>query len=194
MCLSKGLTGGMLALGATSATDEIFDVPQRRSAEDVLPRPLFRGQPLACAVARASLRTHEGAGDLGEHPTDRIGSPGVRAAVKVIANGSLTAGGGYHAGFRGDDSIGGEQGLFPWCVTVLSRVTRLQRAPQALGQHGLLTPSLLHFRGTTGAPLRRSLGRSEPALKTMHRFQTRILRGRVSSAQTRLGITCLRTR
>lgn len=56
VCLSKGLTGGFLPLGATVAREEIFRAflsPDRR-------RTLFHGHsytanPLACAAARASL-------------------------------------------------------------------------------------------------------------------------------------------
>ena len=56
ICLSKGITGGMLALGATACTQEIFDafLSEDRS------RTFFHGHsytanPLACAVANASL-------------------------------------------------------------------------------------------------------------------------------------------
>lgn len=57
ICLSKGITGGFLPLGATVATEEVFEAfrsPDRR-------RTLFHGHsytanPLACAAARASLR------------------------------------------------------------------------------------------------------------------------------------------
>jgi adenosylmethionine-8-amino-7-oxononanoate aminotransferase len=56
MCLSKGLTGGFLPMGATVAREEIFRAflsPDRR-------RTLFHGHsytanPIACAAARASL-------------------------------------------------------------------------------------------------------------------------------------------
>jgi adenosylmethionine-8-amino-7-oxononanoate aminotransferase len=56
MCLSKGLTGGFLPLGATVAREEVFQAfssPDRR-------RTLFHGHsytanPIACAAAQASL-------------------------------------------------------------------------------------------------------------------------------------------
>ncbi len=56
ICLSKGLTGGFLPLGATVTTEEVFEAfrsPDRR-------RTLFHGHsytanPIACAAARASL-------------------------------------------------------------------------------------------------------------------------------------------
>lgn len=56
MCLSKGITGGALPLGATVATDEIF---QAFLSED-RHRTLFHGHsytanPIACAAGRASL-------------------------------------------------------------------------------------------------------------------------------------------
>jgi adenosylmethionine---8-amino-7-oxononanoate aminotransferase len=57
VCLSKGLTGGFLPMGATVFREEIFEAfrsPDRR-------RTLFHGHsytanPIACAAARASLR------------------------------------------------------------------------------------------------------------------------------------------
>jgi adenosylmethionine-8-amino-7-oxononanoate aminotransferase len=56
ICLSKGITGGMLAMGATACTQKIFDafLSEDRS------RTFFHGHsytanPLACAVANASL-------------------------------------------------------------------------------------------------------------------------------------------
>ena len=56
LCLSKGLTGGFLPLGATVSTEEVFRAfrsPDRR-------RTLFHGHsytanPIACSAARASL-------------------------------------------------------------------------------------------------------------------------------------------
>jgi adenosylmethionine---8-amino-7-oxononanoate aminotransferase len=56
MCLSKGLTGGTLPLGATAATDEIFDAFLSEDRR----RTLFHGHsytanPIACAAGRASL-------------------------------------------------------------------------------------------------------------------------------------------
>jgi adenosylmethionine-8-amino-7-oxononanoate aminotransferase len=56
MCLSKGLTGGFLPLGATLATERIFE--RFRSSERT--RAFFHGHsytanPLACAAAVASV-------------------------------------------------------------------------------------------------------------------------------------------
>ena len=56
ICLSKGLTGGTLPLGATVATDEIFEAFLSEDRH----RTLFHGHsytanPIACAVGRASL-------------------------------------------------------------------------------------------------------------------------------------------
>jgi adenosylmethionine-8-amino-7-oxononanoate aminotransferase len=56
VCLSKGLTGGFLPLGATVTTEEIFEA----FAGDDRRRTFFHGHsftanPLACAAARASL-------------------------------------------------------------------------------------------------------------------------------------------
>jgi adenosylmethionine-8-amino-7-oxononanoate aminotransferase len=56
MCLSKGLTGGFLPLGATAATEQIFEAFRSEDRR----RTLFHGHsytanPIACAAARASL-------------------------------------------------------------------------------------------------------------------------------------------
>lgn len=55
-CLSKGLTGGFLPLGATAVTEEIFEAFRSSDRRHTL----FHGHsytanPLACAAARASL-------------------------------------------------------------------------------------------------------------------------------------------
>ena len=57
LCLAKGLTGGMLPLAATLATEELFAAFLSESRA----RALFHGHthtanPLTCAVARASLQ------------------------------------------------------------------------------------------------------------------------------------------
>jgi adenosylmethionine-8-amino-7-oxononanoate aminotransferase len=57
ICLSKGITGGFLPLGATAVREEIFD----RFVSEDRSRMFFHGHsytanPIACAAARASLR------------------------------------------------------------------------------------------------------------------------------------------
>jgi adenosylmethionine---8-amino-7-oxononanoate aminotransferase len=63
MCLSKGLTGGFVPLGATLATEALF----AEFASDDRTRTLFHGHsftanPVACAAARASLALLDEAG------------------------------------------------------------------------------------------------------------------------------------
>lgn len=56
ICLSKGLTGGVLPLGLTVATDEIYEAflaPEKTKA--LLHGHSFTGNALACAVACANL-------------------------------------------------------------------------------------------------------------------------------------------
>lgn len=56
VCVSKGLTGGVLPLGLTIATQEIFeafDVPDKAKA--LLHGHSYTGNPLSCAAALASL-------------------------------------------------------------------------------------------------------------------------------------------
>ncbi len=69
ICLSKGITGGFLPLGATVATERIFET----FLSDDRRRTLFHGHsytanPIACAAARASLRLHT-TGPSHEHRT-----------------------------------------------------------------------------------------------------------------------------
>ena len=61
VCLSKGLTGGMLPLGATLATDVIYEVLGTGAVRDrFLHGHSFTANPIACAVALASFRLLEG--------------------------------------------------------------------------------------------------------------------------------------
>ena len=60
MCLSKGITGGVMALGATAATERIYEAflgaePNRTFYHG----HSFTGNPLACAAANASLEIFE---------------------------------------------------------------------------------------------------------------------------------------
>jgi len=60
ICLSKGLTGGVLPLGLTVATQEIFDafdVPDKTKA--LLHGHSYTGNPLSCSAALASLDIFE---------------------------------------------------------------------------------------------------------------------------------------
>jgi len=56
VCLSKGLTGGVMSLGLTVATEEIYNAflaPEKTKA--LLHGHSYTGNPLACAVACANL-------------------------------------------------------------------------------------------------------------------------------------------
>jgi adenosylmethionine-8-amino-7-oxononanoate aminotransferase len=107
ICLSKGLTGGTLPLGATVATDEIFDAFLSEDRH----RTLFHGHsytanPIACAAGRASLalldddcaarrdsinRAHiRGIAGLEGHP--RVRNPRV---IGTVAAFDLAGGSGY---------------------------------------------------------------------------------------------------
>ncbi len=60
MCLGKGLTGGAITLGATLATDEIFNSFLSNKPEDAFMHgPTFMANPLACSAANASLDLFE---------------------------------------------------------------------------------------------------------------------------------------
>jgi adenosylmethionine-8-amino-7-oxononanoate aminotransferase len=96
MCVGKALTGGYLSLAAALATSDVA----RGIAEGELPvlahGPTFMGNPLACAVANASLDVLLGTGPDGAVTYPR----GWRAAVRRIEAG-LAAGLAPAAGTRG---------------------------------------------------------------------------------------------
>jgi adenosylmethionine-8-amino-7-oxononanoate aminotransferase len=60
MCIGKALTGGMVSLAATLATEEIFESFLSDKLETALMHgPTFMANPLACAAANASLDLFE---------------------------------------------------------------------------------------------------------------------------------------
>ncbi|MAJ44208.1 MAG: adenosylmethionine--8-amino-7-oxononanoate transaminase [Candidatus Marinimicrobia bacterium] len=57
ICMSKGLTGGVMALGATSTTDKIYNAfLSNNKSKMFLHGHSYTGNPLACSVAIASLK------------------------------------------------------------------------------------------------------------------------------------------
>ena len=61
MCLGKALTGGMVGMAATLATEEVFEAFLSDRLETALMHgPTFMANPIACAAANASLDLFEG--------------------------------------------------------------------------------------------------------------------------------------
>lgn len=107
LCMSKGITGGLLPLGATAATEEIFDAFSSTDRR----KTFFHGHsytanPIACAAALASLQLFD---DDSENERVRIevahmhhlaalaGTTGVRAVRQIgtVAAVELDAPPGY---------------------------------------------------------------------------------------------------
>jgi adenosylmethionine-8-amino-7-oxononanoate aminotransferase len=85
MCLSKGLTGGFLPLGATVATERIFDAFLGDRTRTFFHGHSYTANPIACAAARAALALHDDE------------SEDARIAIEVAQAGHLASVAGHKA-------------------------------------------------------------------------------------------------
>jgi adenosylmethionine---8-amino-7-oxononanoate aminotransferase len=107
LCMSKGITGGLLPLGATAATEDLFDAFRSEDRR----KTFFHGHsytanPIACAAALASLALFDESCDLqrtrieatqARHLSSLHSVPGVKAVRQIgtVAAVELDASGGY---------------------------------------------------------------------------------------------------
>lgn len=79
LCLSKGITGGFLPMGATLATDEIYDAfYSAERTKTFFHSSSYTGNAVACAAANANLKIFDQ-----EPVLERIGDIAVHHAVRL---------------------------------------------------------------------------------------------------------------
>ncbi len=90
MCLSKGLTGGFLPMGATLCTKDIYNAFYHKDkAKMFFHSSSFMGNPLSCAAANASLRIWED-DEAVQDKIDNIAKAHAAAAASFVRRGDLT--------------------------------------------------------------------------------------------------------
>ncbi len=88
MCVGKALTGGYITLAATLCTAEVACVISAGEGHALMHGPTYMANPLACAVALASLQVLDGGGEgAGEEEGGGEGGGGWRERVARIEQG-----------------------------------------------------------------------------------------------------------
>ncbi len=126
MCLSKGITGGFMPLGATVATERIFDAFLGDRTRTFFHGHSYTANPIVCAAARAALSLYDDDSEDSRialevaqagHLAALASHPGVRAVRQIgtVAAVELAGTSGYLSG------IGGELSAFSLHQGVLLR-------------------------------------------------------------------------
>lgn len=126
MCLSKGITGGFMPLGATVSTERIFDAFLGDRTRTFFHGHSYTANPIACAAARATLALYDDDSEdarialevaQASHLAALSSHPGVRSVRQIgtVAAVELAGTSGYLSG------IGGELSAFSLQQGVLLR-------------------------------------------------------------------------